>query len=144
MSGILGKYMRDLQEKKKSRRLKRFIFSSPVIGLLGIATLFAMQAVWDMALKARDTRDSLEIVIRDFAKLEAREGQIQASILELKTEEGIESRIREKFGYIKEGEEMLMIVDGGGEKSEDEPAPETPGFFQQLFNKEPNETYPRD
>lgn len=41
-----------------------------------------------------------------------RENELTAKINRLQTESGIEEEIRNTYGYIREGEEMVMVVDG--------------------------------
>ena len=56
-------------------------------------------------------------------KLNTREEQLSDSLVSLKTDIGVEKELREKFGVVKEGEQMILIVnkqEGNSEESSNE------------------------
>ena len=58
-----------------------------------------------------ETRKNRQRVENKVAELEKEKEKLNSDIAQLKTEEGTEASIREKFGLAKEGEEMIVIVE---------------------------------
>jgi len=61
--------------------------------------------------KERETSNKKELILTQIETLRARENNLNTDIEKLKTEEGVEETIREKFQVVKEGEKMVVIVD---------------------------------
>ena len=102
--------MREFDQKNKTRRARRLLYSTPVLFLMVIILCTGMVKVYGIAQKADDTRNSLSEVSQNYEKLKIRDNYLQGSIAALKTKEGIEAKIREEYGYVKEGEEMVMVI----------------------------------
>ena len=64
--------------------------------------------------------------------LQKQKDKLSASISDLKTENGVEENIREKFGLVKEGENVIIVVDDKNKI----PTPETKTstFFSSVRN----------
>lgn len=61
--------------------------------------------------KERETAKKKELKLAEIETLRAREEIINNDIEKLKTEDGVEETIREKYQVVKEGEKMVVIVD---------------------------------
>lgn len=61
--------------------------------------------------KERETAKKKNIILANIENLHKRENILNKEIEKLKTEEGIEETIREKYQVVKEGEKMVVIVD---------------------------------
>jgi len=105
---------------KEKRTVKRFLYSKITIVLLAIILVFLINSAWGVSKKARIAYENKERVSGDLLELQEREMALLASIEKLKTDRGIESEIREKFGVVKKGEEVVVIVDSKKEKAEDD------------------------
>ena len=55
--------------------------------------------------------DNLSKTAASLEGLQARDKMLSAEIERLKTETGVEQEIREKFNLVKEGEEVIVVVD---------------------------------
>jgi len=122
--------MLEFQEKRK---LKRLIYSRVTLVVFIIIFAFLLKAVWDVYKKQAITRDNLAKTAAVYEGLRAREEMLSSEIERLKTESGTEEEIREKYGLVKPGEEVLVIVDG------DEVVGSTPvssgsNFWQKIVN----------
>ena len=120
--------MRHFQQNRKTRNI---IYSKPVLIFLGILVLLFSFGVVRFATKMVTTRENKKIAEDKVAKLEMEKIKLSSDIDKLKTEEGKEETIRDKFGLAKEGEGVIVIV-------EDKNAPEAEnaekdGFFDFLF-----------
>ena len=89
--------------------------------------------------KERETAKKKELIQEQIDTLTKREKILFEDIGKLKTEEGVEDIIREKYQVTKEGEKMVVIVDENEQtqNKEEESSPKH-GFvnwFKSFFNK---------
>lgn len=61
--------------------------------------------------KERETSKKKELILFQIENLREKENKLNLDIEKLKTEEGIEETIRDKYQVVKEGEKMVVIVD---------------------------------
>lgn len=100
--------MREFQER---RRVKKLLHSRYAIGLLLIIIVLVSRGVWGIYVKYDKSRALAEKSRADLAILQAREQTLTKSINALSTEEGKEKELRDRFGLVKEGEKMVILVD---------------------------------
>jgi cell division protein FtsB len=100
--------MREFQER---RRLKKLLHSRYAIGILIILCGFLIHAVWSVYGKYERSKEMAERAKQELAELEVREKSLTASIADLNTDLGKERVIRERFGAVKEGERLIVLVD---------------------------------
>jgi cell division protein FtsB len=99
--------MIEFQEK---RRIKRMLYSKPVLLVLVILIGFLLNAVWNVYQKRQIAKDNYAKIADNLDKLQSREKILSAEIERLKLNEGMEEEIRERYGLVKPGEEVLVIV----------------------------------
>jgi len=104
---------------KEKRTVKRFLYSKITIVLLAIILVFLLNSAFGVYKKAKFAYENKERVSGNLTELQERETALLINIEKLKTNRGIESEIREKFGVVKNGEEVVVIVDSKTEKEED-------------------------
>jgi cell division protein FtsB len=122
--------MMEFQEKRK---LKRVLYSKVVLIILLLLILFGLKQVLDIYTKQRLTRDNLAKTATVYDGLQAREKMLSSEIDRLKTQAGTEEEIREKYGLVKPGEEVLTVVDGDDNSGLDSPS--TPiSFWQRVID----------
>lgn len=121
--------MRELQRKQK---LRQRLYSIPsLIGLFIIAILLTKGAV-GVINKERESASRLKDLEEKAAALVVREGELKDGIARLKTEEGIEDEIKEKFSVTQEGEFVAVIVDDRNASSSDDDGGKT--WYKKLWN----------
>jgi|SRR3989344_4221496 len=121
--------MRNFQQK---RGLRNIIYSRPVLVFLGILVIFFAWGVVSFMGKMEITRENRKIAENTIAELEDKKEKLSSDISKLKTEDGVEESIRDKFGLVKEGENMIVVVeDKNLPVVEDVPSK---GFFTFLKN----------
>ncbi len=100
--------MREFQERK---RLKRLIYSKPVLIFLFILLVLVIDGTWKIYQKERESRANLARVENQLTTLKERSGNLSSDVTRLKTEQGMEEEIRSKYEVSKPGEQLLVIVD---------------------------------
>ncbi|MBU1558134.1 septum formation initiator family protein [Patescibacteria group bacterium] len=100
--------MKDFNEKRK---MNNIVYSKVSIFVLLVLIFFVGKGAWGAYSDVILTKENKEIAEQQLRELEEREAKILDEILDLKTEEGQEREIRNKYRVVKEGEHMIMIVD---------------------------------
>ncbi|MCK5096329.1 MAG: septum formation initiator family protein, partial [Candidatus Pacebacteria bacterium] len=65
-------------------------------------------------------QNNLQKITETYEELYAREVELAASVKTLRTSFGVESEIRDMYGLVKEGEEVIVIVDEKNKKEEND------------------------
>jgi cell division protein FtsB len=97
-------------EFQEKRKVKRLIYSRLTLVILLIILVLMLRSVWGVYEKAQLTKENLNKTTNDLAGLKEREQILSAEIEQLKTNSGVEKEIREKYGLVKPGEEVIVIV----------------------------------
>ncbi|MEI7810165.1 MAG: septum formation initiator family protein [bacterium] len=100
--------MKKFQEKKKFRDILQ---SKPVLILFGIILIAFSWNVWGLFTRMQETAKNTKIERDKITELQQRKEKLSEDIANLKTEKGMEENIRDKFGFAKEGEGVVVIVD---------------------------------
>jgi len=122
--------MRKFQEKNK---FKNFMRSKPVLVLLTIILIAFVWNIVNLTIKLEDTYKNKKIEQEKISDLENRKAKLSTDIDKLNTDKGKEEAIRENFGMVKEGEQVIVVVDDKNQTT-DEPKSENKGFFSFLKN----------
>lgn len=89
----------------------RFWHSPFVLLLLFLFLSFFIYSVINLIDRGIDTSKKKEAILEEIEELKQKEQILNSNILKLKTEEGVEEIIREKYQVAKEGERVIIIVD---------------------------------
>ena len=122
--------MRKFQEKNK---FKNFMRSKPVLVLLTIILIAFVWNIVNLTIKLEDTYKNKKIEQEKISDLENRKAKLSTDIDKLNTDKGKEEAIRENFGMVKEGEQVIVVVDDKNQTA-DEPKSENKGFFSFFKN----------
>jgi cell division protein FtsB len=118
--------MKDFQQRKKVRRM---ITSRIVFVVLFVVTALLVRGSYGVFLKERETNRDLVKAKESLALAEARRQELTASIGILKTPQGLEKEIRDRFSVAKSGEEIVLVVDS---KKEEKPVQESSSVLQRM------------
>lgn len=99
--------MLEFQEKRK---IKKFIYSKITLFILLVLILLTLKATWGVYTKYSLTKENMEKSATNAEKLLARQDFLESEIDRLQTPAGVEQEIREKYGLVKEGEEVIVIL----------------------------------
>ena len=100
--------MRNFQHKG---RWKHILESRLVLVLLGILVLIFAWSVLGFWNKMMETSKNKKIAEAKITELKQEKEKLNSDISKLKTDEGVEESIRDKFGLAKDGEGMIVVVD---------------------------------
>jgi cell division protein FtsB len=123
--------MLEFQEKRK---LRRFLYSRITLIILIIIIALVLKAVWGVYEKQRMTADNLSKAAANFQDLQAREKMLSSEINRLNTVGGTEEEIRDKYGLVKPGEEVITVVDNASSSPNDGSASDGRSFWQKVID----------
>ena len=109
------------------------MYSRVTLVILIIVIIWLLNSVWSVYKKQDMTRDNLAKIAASLESLQAREKMLSDEIESLKTESGREAEIREKYGLVKPGEEVIVVVDKDGD-NDDKSADLETGFWGKIKN----------
>ena len=99
-----------MHEFRQKKRQLKFYYSNALIFFLFVIFVLVLKGVWNIYVKERlaiaDKIDRVE----DIASLKSRKLFLENELNRLKTENGVEREIREKFNVKKEGENVAVII----------------------------------
>jgi cell division protein FtsB len=100
--------MRELEHKQK---VKQRLYSTPVLSVILILTLFLIKGTYQVMQKDRMSVASVQELKLKAAALSSRQTELDQSINRLNTGEGVDEEIKDKFSVSKPGEHVAVIVD---------------------------------
>tara|TARA_Y100000031_G_scaffold155630_1_gene206993 strand:- start:1660 stop:2049 length:390 start_codon:yes stop_codon:yes gene_type:complete len=100
-----------MRDFKRRKLVKSILYSPLTASLLLLAVFFVLHTVWNIFTTYQQTKQNYEIVREEYAELVDRKENIEERVGQLSTEQGVEAEIRNKFGFIKEGEEVIIIAE---------------------------------
>jgi hypothetical protein len=107
--------------------------SKPVLALLAATVLVFAWSVIGLLGKMQETIKNNKTTAEKIEELQEAKANLSLDIDKLETDKGKEESIREKFGWAKEGEEIIVVVEDNSsplEEKEQEPG----GFWNFLKN----------
>ncbi|MCE9585075.1 septum formation initiator family protein [Candidatus Nomurabacteria bacterium] len=113
--------MKNFQGKNKWENI---MHSKPVLVLFGVFLIFFIWNIIHFVLKTQETIKNRKFAQDKIVELKKEKDRLTSDIQKLQTSEGKESAIREKFGWIKQGENLVIVVDD-----------QNPGTEKNLKNK---------
>ncbi|MFA6889040.1 MAG: septum formation initiator family protein, partial [Candidatus Woesearchaeota archaeon] len=103
------------------KKMHSFWYSPLALLVLFFILVVFAYSIIGLIEKEREVSEKKDLVLSQIDTLRNRENLITKDIEKLKTSEGIEETIRDKYQVVKEGEKMVVIVDQ--EKKEDNIVP---------------------
>ena len=94
----------------KGRR-HNILYSPITIFILVVVCVFIAHSAWGVYLKEADSSAASAKTLNDLTVLREQQQKLQTENVQLETERGIESEIRQKYSVAKPNEEVYVIVD---------------------------------
>ncbi len=114
-----------MREFSQKRRIRRYMYSFPVLIFLLIILFFIIKGSFGVYQKYSFSKNELKKSESELMVLEEKKTNLSEQVAHLDTETGIEKEIRSKFDVAKEGEKLIVIVD---DEVEQEAVVEEKGF----------------
>ncbi|MFC1614938.1 septum formation initiator family protein [Patescibacteria group bacterium] len=115
-------------------RWQNVVFSKAALVLLFIVILFAGNAAWNMYQKYRESKELKDRALTQLHELENRKQNLTENIEKLETERGIEEELRKRFGIVKEGEEVVIVIDNPEDKENEQRTVEKKSFLNNILD----------
>ncbi|MFT5179593.1 MAG: cell division protein FtsB [Candidatus Paceibacteria bacterium] len=104
---------------RKKNNITKKMYSIPVIILLVLILVLIIRGTWGVYQRASISSDKLAVAQVNVGNLNERQEKISGKIEKLNTSTGIEEEIREKFNVVKEGEEMIVVINKNSDRDLD-------------------------
>lgn len=114
------------------QKLRKILYSKVTLFILAVFVFFVGRGAWNTHEKAQIARSERDIAERALAELESRTSELQASLIRLKSDRGIEEEVRQKYTVARIGEEVVVVVDDSMKKSENGEAVAKKSFWKSL------------
>lgn len=99
---------------------------------LALLMLFFAWGVFGLMNKMSVTIENRRLAENKVAQLKKDKEKLSSDLARLQTESGVEENIRQKFGLVKEGENMIIVVDDQNKPENKEEGRD--GFFSFFSN----------
>lgn len=99
-----------INDFRKKRQLKRILYSTGALVVLGVIVFSLGHATWDVYQKAKLTDERRQEALNELARLKKQEATLKEQLQRLQTDRGIEEEVRTKFNVAKEGEKVVTIT----------------------------------
>ncbi|MEK7566933.1 MAG: hypothetical protein AAB527_02255 [Patescibacteria group bacterium] len=100
--------MKSFQNRNFNRRL---MYSWPAVAVIFLVAVFLGQAAVRSYITASRTRSAYLEVKKDREELTAERADLEKKLDYLSTSYGLERELRRKFGLVKPGERLVVMVD---------------------------------
>ncbi|MBI5798669.1 MAG: hypothetical protein HZB10_01945 [Candidatus Yonathbacteria bacterium] len=117
------------QERKK---LRKILYSKVTILVLFLVLLAVGRGAWGVYQKAEIARGERDVALRTLTDIESRTAKLETSLNRLKSEQGIEEEVRQKYMVSKLGEEVVVVVDDSAKKGENTETGTDRGFWSRF------------
>ncbi len=124
-----------MAEYQKNQKWQNILYSKGSLIALSVFLLLLIYSIFKTVPKNREAVRNRNIAMRQYQNLSSEAALLKAQVEKLKTADGVEESVRDKFRVIKEGEGLVVIVD----EPKDEPKNENPdnkglwSFLKGLF-----------
>lgn len=115
----------------QQRKVKKRVYSWPVVIILAVVAYFFLVNTYDVYKKYSESRNNIVGLEEKYEMSMDRKEKLEGDIEWLSSERGIEEEIRDKFNVVKEGEEVVVIVND--DSIVEEEGVEESGFFTDIW-----------
>ena len=99
-----------MSQLKSKNKIKRIIYSWPVLILLLLVILLVGKSVWGVYRSEEISSKNKQSSEERYEELTNKSDLVASEIEMLKTDKGVEMEIRDKFRVVKEGEQLAIII----------------------------------
>lgn len=107
-----------MSQLKSKNKIKRIIYSWPVLILLLIIVILIGKGIWTVSQSERLSSENKNYSEDQYNKLKNKSDTFLSEIEMLETEKGVEAEIRDKFRVVKAGEQLAIIINADDEEKQ--------------------------
>lgn len=96
---------------KRKRRIRNIIFSYATIAVLLLLIVLMGRSVWERFTVEREMAARRHDAEQELQALKQRAAALESQVEYLEDERGVEAEIRNRFDVVKEGEQVVIILD---------------------------------
>ncbi|MDD5152871.1 MAG: hypothetical protein PHS95_02650 [Candidatus Pacebacteria bacterium] len=123
--------MLPFQERKKVRRI---LYSKTMILVLLVVAILVARGTWQVYTKASIARAKSDESAQKLKEIQERNSTLEASLAHLKSNNGLEDEVRQKFNVARPDEEVVMVIDENSKKSENGANVSEETFWQKILS----------
>ena len=126
-----------MSHKINTKNKNTMIWRRNFIIILSFFTILLIVNIVRLTDKFLITAQKKQIAREKYSMISSQEIDLQAKVSELNTDEGIEKSIRDRFPVVKEGEQVILIIDNDDidKNNENKDKPSFRQFLKSLFSK---------
>jgi len=117
------------QERKK---LRKIMYSKLTLAVLFVVLLAVGRGSWDIYQKAVVAETERAIAEKALTDIQNRTIELQTSLERLKSTQGIEAEVRQKYTVARPGEEVVVVVDDSSKKGENSGVVSEKSLWQRI------------
>ncbi len=119
------------QERQKFRKI---MYSKVSLVVLFVVLIAVGKGSWDIHQKSVIAETERGITERSLLDLESRTRELEVSLTRLKSDQGIEAEIRQKYMVARPGEDVVVVVDDTTKKGKIGDAPNPKSILEQILS----------
>ena len=96
---------------RERRKIRGWLFSKPAIALLFVVSLFLARSVLGLYEKERTAAERYAVAAARLEELKTNAALLEEKVAYLRSGRGMEEEIRRRFDVVKEGEQVVIIVE---------------------------------
>lgn len=121
-----------MDELRKKQKLKKRLYSLPALILLAGITFLFIRGTYIVFEKKAESEQYVQALEKKSEDLQEEQAVLTQNIESLKTEEGIEKEVKEKYNVAKEGEHVVILVDRQATSTES--ASSSRAWYQKIWD----------
>jgi hypothetical protein len=94
-----------------------------------------LKPTWGIFQKSRESRRNVNEARAELLALENKKSELERDVAYIKSEHGRDQDIRSKFGMVKDGEKMIVIIRDGERQSPSPVVEPEPSFFKNTWSR---------
>jgi len=100
-----------MEELRKKQKLKKRLYSIPSLVVLLLITFVFIRGTYIVFQKKAESATYVTSLQAKELSLRTQETELESNIASLKTEDGLEKEVKEKYNVSKPGERVVILVD---------------------------------
>lgn len=123
--------MQPFQERKK---LRKILYSKITLLVLFVACVLVARGAWGVYQKARIADSERNQALKAREELQGRAAELEASLTRLRSDQGVEEELRQKFTVAQPGESVVIVVDETDKTSKNSDTAKEGGFWSRVVD----------